>query len=297
MAESFLDVGQQVLVLFILIGVGALLTKIGMITENGAKTMTDVVLYAVTPCVIVNAFQREYQPAMLGGLLVALLAAFLTLLFSVLLAELLYRKRDIDRGVVLKFALVFSNCGFMALPLQEAVLGEDGVFYGAAYIAVFNLFMWTYGLIVMGRRTSPKAAMRAVDAVDVAVDLLVRGLDAVGDDHLTVQLLRLILRGEGLDLLDQLAALLLCDELGALDGVDQELQLLGLELAGHEAEEADLADLGLDDIHAEVAQGLDIAVDALALGGDAAAVKIVDDVGDRHAVFFIRPLEEELHDI
>ena len=162
MAESFLDVGQQVLVLFILIGVGALLTKIGMITENGAKTMTDVVLYAVTPCVIVNAFQREYQPAMLGGLLVALLAAFLTLLFSVLLAELLYRKRDIDRGVVLKFALVFSNCGFMALPLQEAVLGEDGVFYGAAYIAVFNLFMWTYGLIVMGRRTSPKAAMRAV---------------------------------------------------------------------------------------------------------------------------------------
>ena len=162
MAQSFLDVGQQVLVLFALIAVGALLTKRRLITDAGARTMTDVVLYAVTPCVIINAFQREYRPELLTGLLISLLAAFLTLLFSVLLAELLYRRRDIDRGVVLKFAVVFSNCGFMALPLQEAVLGADGVFYGAAFIVVFNLFMWTYGLIRMSGKTSLKEASRAV---------------------------------------------------------------------------------------------------------------------------------------
>ena len=162
MLSSFMDVGTQVLVLFVLIAVGALLTKLGLITPEGSRSMTDVVLYAVTPCVIINAFQREYRPEMLRGLLVTLLAAFLTLLFSVLLAELLYRRKEISRGVVLKFAVVFSNCGFMALPLQQAVLGEDGVFYGAAYVAVFNLFMWTYGLIAMSRRTEPKAALKAV---------------------------------------------------------------------------------------------------------------------------------------
>ena len=162
MLDSFLDVGQQVLVLFILIGVGALLAKIGMITEKGARSMTDIVLYAVTPCVIINAFQREYRPELLTGLLISFAAALATLLFSVLLAELLYRKRDVDRGAVLKFTVVFSNCGFMALPLQEAVLGSEGVFYGAAYIAVFNLVCWTYGLIVMSRKTSLKAALKAV---------------------------------------------------------------------------------------------------------------------------------------
>ena len=162
MLSSFFDVGQQVLVLFILIGVGALLTKLGFITDKGASTMTDVVLYAVTPCVIVNAFQREYRPELLGGLLTALLCAFLTMLGSVLLAELIYRKTEISRAVVLKFSLVFSNCGFMALPLQEAVLGKDGVFYGAAYIAVFNIFMWTYGLITMSRKTELKSALKAI---------------------------------------------------------------------------------------------------------------------------------------
>lgn len=162
MVESFPEVGQQVIVLFVLIGAGALLTKLGMITEGGARSMTDVVLYAVTPCVIVNAFQREYRPELVGGLLISLAAALAVMVFSILLAELLYRRYDVDRGVVLKFSLVFSNCGFMALPLQEALLGADGVFYGASYIAVFNLFMWTYGLISMSRRTSLKEALRAV---------------------------------------------------------------------------------------------------------------------------------------
>ncbi len=162
MLTSFLDVGQQVLVLFILIGVGVLLTRLGLITEKGALTMTDVVLYAVTPCVIINAFQREYRPELLGGLLITLLCAFLVMGASVLIAELLYRKKDISRAVVLKFSLVFSNCGFMALPLQEAVLGKDGVFYGAAYIAVFNIFMWTYGLIAMSGKREWRSAVKAV---------------------------------------------------------------------------------------------------------------------------------------
>lgn len=162
MLSSFIDVGTQVLVLFILIGAGALLSRLGLITDAGTRTMTDIVLYAVTPCVIINAFQREYQPRLLGGLLVTLAAAFLTMLFSVILAELLYRKADISRSVVLKFAVVFSNCGFMALPLQQAVLGSDGVFYGAAYVAVFNIFMWTYGLLAMSGKRQSKEALKAV---------------------------------------------------------------------------------------------------------------------------------------
>ena len=162
MLSSFFDVGQQVLILFILIGVGALLTKLGLICDKGASSMTNVVLYAVTPCVIVNAFQRDYQPELLGGLLITLLCAFLIMMGSVLLAELLYRKKDISRAAVLKFTVVFSNCGFMALPLQEAVLGKDGVFYGAAYIAMFNIFMWTYGLITMSRKKNLKEAFKAI---------------------------------------------------------------------------------------------------------------------------------------
>ncbi len=162
MLSAFFDVGVQVAVLFILIFIGALLTKLNILTESGVKSITDIVLYAVTPCVIINAFQREYDSKILKNLLVVLLVAFLTMIFSVILAELLYRKKKVDRAVVLKFCVVFSNCGFMSLPLQQAILKDDGVFYGAAYVAVFNIFMWTYGIITMSGKKEIKQISKAI---------------------------------------------------------------------------------------------------------------------------------------
>lgn len=50
---------------------------------------------------------------------------------------------------VLRFGTVFSNAGYMSLPLQQALLGEEGVFYGAAYVAVFNLIVWSCGVLEM----------------------------------------------------------------------------------------------------------------------------------------------------
>ena len=127
----------------------------------------------------------------------------------------------------------------------------------------------------------------AVDRVDIAIDLLIRVLDAVGDDDLSVQLLRLILRGEGLDLVDQLTALFEGDELGALHRVDQELDLFERKVARHQAEQRDLADLRFDDIHTEITQAFDIIINALALGGDPVIIEIIDDIRDGHTVFLI----------
>jgi predicted permease len=53
------------------------------------------------------------------------------------------------RKGILKFGTVFSNGGFMAIPLEYALLGAEGAFYGAVYVVVFNLLCWTYGLKVM----------------------------------------------------------------------------------------------------------------------------------------------------
>lgn len=50
---------------------------------------------------------------------------------------------------MLRFGVVFSNAGYMSIPLQKALLGEDGVLVGAAYLVVFNLVLWSYGLLEM----------------------------------------------------------------------------------------------------------------------------------------------------
>lgn len=160
MIESFFTVSQQVLVLFVLIALGFLCGKTKIIDEHGSKVITDVVLYFVTPCVIINAFQREFDVTALIKLLVSALCSALILFVSVLLAQVLYRKRDKDKACVYKFATVFSNCGFMSLPLQEALLGDEGVFYGATFVALFNIFVWSYGLITMKGAPDKKSMVK-----------------------------------------------------------------------------------------------------------------------------------------
>ena len=137
------------LVLFILISIGVLYGKKGLIDENAAKKMTDIVLYVVTPCVMISAFQKEFSGDTAIKILIAAAAAIVILVFSTLLARLVIRDKNESRKKVLQFSVIFSNCGFMSLPLQKELLGEDGWFYGSIFVAVFNIFVWTYGLLDM----------------------------------------------------------------------------------------------------------------------------------------------------
>lgn len=159
MLENFITVGQQVLILFILIGVGVICGKARFLSPNSAKHLTNIVLYFVTPCVVVDAFQRDFDPALLQNLGITALCAVLIHALSVVLVTLIFRDKDDSRRCVLRFGTVFSNCGFMSIPLQAALLGADGVFYGAAFVAIFNLVLWSYGLLVMSgdkKNLSPK---------------------------------------------------------------------------------------------------------------------------------------------
>ncbi|MGN0498241.1 MAG: AEC family transporter [Acutalibacteraceae bacterium] len=149
MLQNFLTVGQQVLIIFILIAVGVICGKTKLIKEEGAQCLTSIVLYAVTPCLMVEAFQREFDPSMLLNLAIVALAAFGVHIISIIIARLLVHDKDKSRQTVLRFAVVFSNCGFMCLPLEEALLGSEGVFYGGAFVAVFNIMVWSYGLVMM----------------------------------------------------------------------------------------------------------------------------------------------------
>lgn len=163
------------LVLFILIAVGFVCGKKGVITEHASKKMTDIVLYVVTPCVMISAFQRDFSPALLSKVLISAGSAVVILAFSILLARLVFRGKDVSRKKVLQFSVVFSNCGFMSLPLQKELLGEDGWFYGSIFVAVFNLVVWSYGLVDMSgdkRQLSAKKLLLNPGILGVAVAIL-----------------------------------------------------------------------------------------------------------------------------
>ncbi|MGI6264172.1 MAG: AEC family transporter [Acutalibacteraceae bacterium] len=159
MLVNYLTVAQQVAILFILIALGFICGKTGILTQTVSKHASDLVLLFVTPCVIIHSFQRPFDVKMLKMLGLACLLAFLIHAGAIGLTHLLLHDPDKRRQRVLHVGTVLSNAGFMALPLQQALLGDDGVFFGAAYIAMFNLVLWSYGLLEMSgdrRALSPR---------------------------------------------------------------------------------------------------------------------------------------------
>lgn len=151
MLQSFIVVGTQVAILFILIALGFFGGRIKLLTKPGVTCINDIMLYFVTPCVVIHAFQRDFDVTMLKNLLLSMLASFISHFLCFLLGKIFIRNKEESEKKVLRFATIFSNCGFMALPLVEALLGSEGLFYAAGYLAVFNLLVWSYGQYIMAK--------------------------------------------------------------------------------------------------------------------------------------------------
>ena len=146
MFDNFITVGTQVLELFILIALGFICGKTKILNEKAVKSITDIVLYIVCPCVIVQNFIRPFDINMLQCLLTSAGASLCIHILSIVIAMAVFHDKIPQKNRVYRFALIFSNCGYMSLPMQQALLGSDGVFFGAVYIVIFNVVMWTFGV-------------------------------------------------------------------------------------------------------------------------------------------------------
>ncbi len=156
------DVGINVIIIFLLIGVGFVLQKLKFFTPEGIKQMTNLLLNVVTPCVLIQAYQKEFKTELAYQLMYTALFTVLILSLSAVLCRFIFKKEPTNRYRIDAFASIYSNCGFMALPLLSAVLGSDGVFFGSGYLAVFTLFYWTQGVYVMTENKKDLSVKKAL---------------------------------------------------------------------------------------------------------------------------------------
>ena len=92
---------------------------------------------------------RRFDAAVMKSLLLSVVLTLLVQVLMITLGTLLLRSKDLRRQRTLRFGSIFANCGFMSLPLQEVMLGSDGTLYGSAYVIMFNLVVWSYGVYLI----------------------------------------------------------------------------------------------------------------------------------------------------
>ncbi len=138
----------SVLLLFILIIPGFLLRKAKLASDYLPKGFTNVILYVTQPALIMVSFIRPYDSDVMKSALGVLVFTFILHGVFFLISLAFFNKCEEKLKRVYRFGCIFSNAGYMGIPLIMALLGADAAIYASVYIIGFNFYCWSVGCMI-----------------------------------------------------------------------------------------------------------------------------------------------------
>lgn len=139
----------QISTMLLLMCVGFLCVKFNVIDIATNKKLTTILIYIISPSLIFMSYQKPFNDELLEGLFLTFIFSLVSFIVVILVTHLIYRKKNNKNYKIERLSCVYSNCGFMGLPLINGIFGSQGVLYITAYITMFNLFVWTHGIITI----------------------------------------------------------------------------------------------------------------------------------------------------
>lgn len=128
---------------FIFIILGFLIVRCNILKSTDSEVVTKLCIYLMTPAIIINAFQIDATGNVIKGLLLAVFNAVIIHIVCIIIAKLYGRLTNATE--VERASIIYSNGGNLIVPIVGSVLGDEWVVYSAAFVAVFNIFVWTHG--------------------------------------------------------------------------------------------------------------------------------------------------------
>jgi malate permease and related proteins len=165
------------LMLFVLIIVGALIRRIGLLTESGTKTLSTLLLNVILPCNIVHAYMSKVEVGTdfaRNSILMIVLSALILVVIAYV-NRFLFARFPREQKNVMSYGLICSNSTFIGIPMSEILFGDVAVMYTSMFQIPFRFMMWTAGLSLftnISRKDAFKKLIRHPCIIAVFVGLL-----------------------------------------------------------------------------------------------------------------------------
>lgn len=143
---------EQIIQLFLMIFMGFLIVKAKLLNSEDSKILSIIVLYLIIPCVIINAFQVDYTPQTVKGLLIALVGSVMTQVILLIVVSILGRVFHLNEVEVA--SIYYSNSGNLIVPIVMFILGKEWVLYGCVFMSVQLVFIWTHCKKIISREST-----------------------------------------------------------------------------------------------------------------------------------------------
>lgn len=185
-----------VISLFLIILVGVYSAKMKIITKEINKGLTNILLKITLPCLVVSSFIFDLSDELKSSIIKCFIYSPLVLLISIVISYIFLVPIKEGKKIILQFANVFSNCGFIGFPIVFSIYGNEGVIYASIFNLFFTAFLWTYGVVLFNGKMKKDDIKQvllnpAIIAVVIGLIIMIFGinipsvlsstLDLVGD--------------------------------------------------------------------------------------------------------------------
>lgn len=144
---------QQMVIIFILIGIGIILYRRKILSEEGSKQISGLIINVTNPALLICSALEDGPKASLRdlGIAFAAFAAIFAILIGVgfLLPYILRVPKKLHYAY--QMLTVFGNVGFIGIPLASAVLGSESLIFVSIFNLLFNLLIYTFGISLLQR--------------------------------------------------------------------------------------------------------------------------------------------------
>ena len=159
---------QQMLALFIFLLIGYYMRKKDILTPDGSRAISWLVVNIAAPCMIVSGALGDSDPIsiqMLTHTVILCIFAYIGLIgASLLLPTLLRIPKELHS--IYQIMTIFTNIGFMGFPLLRAMYGPGSLVYASIGTVFYNLLFYTYGIRTIQKGSPHRVPFRMTNIIN-----------------------------------------------------------------------------------------------------------------------------------
>ena len=145
-----------VIALFLIMLIGVYGSKRKIITPTINKGLTNLLLEISLPCLVVSSFIFDMNDDLKSNIIKCFIYSPISLIITMIVSYIALYPIKSDKKIIMQFANVFSNCGFVGFPIIYSIFGNEGIIYASIFNMFFTIAVWTYGVMLFNGNIDKK---------------------------------------------------------------------------------------------------------------------------------------------
>jgi predicted permease len=173
--KMYILVAKQLLIMSLVAVISFFFSRSRKTGETESRYLSNLLLFVISPCLIFSTFDIRFDTGKMKDIAIMMAVALGVQILLTLIAAASIRSRTETgkaRDPFDKMAVIYSNAGFIGIPLINGVFGQPGVFLLMGYIVVYNFYLWTNGIFLVTHKISIKQIVTNPNIIAIFAGML-----------------------------------------------------------------------------------------------------------------------------